>query len=130
MATLLFPTELPDKPLTNGMSWNFVRVIGAGNDALQIPMTARYEGMEDYNGVKLHKVTQTFEQTIESYQDAFYQPTTDKEAAVRVTKGRDEGHDDHVVSPRQRAGAAHDDASQPEPDDRTHQKGRLRNQGL
>jgi hypothetical protein len=87
LATLLFPTELPDKPLTNGMSWNFVRVIGAGSDALQIPMTARYEGMEDYNGVKLHKITQTFEQTIESYQDAFYQPTTDKEAAVRVTKG-------------------------------------------
>jgi hypothetical protein len=50
-------------------------------------MTARYEGMEDYNGVKLHKITQTFEQTIESYQDAFYQPTTDKEAAVRVTRG-------------------------------------------
>ena len=87
MATLLIPTELPDKPLTNGMSWQFVRAIGAGSDALTIPMTARYEGMEEYNGVKLHKITQTFEQTIESYQDAFYQPTTDKEAAVRITKG-------------------------------------------
>ena len=87
LATLLFPTELPDKPLTNGMTWQFTRTIGAGSDALQIPMTARYEGMEDYNGVKLHKITQTFEQTIESYQDAFYQPTTDKDAAVRVTKG-------------------------------------------
>jgi hypothetical protein len=87
LATLLIPTELPDKPLTNGMTWQFTRTIGAGSDALQIPMTARYEGMEDYNGVKLHKITQTFEQTIESYQDAFYQPTTDKEAAVRVTKG-------------------------------------------
>lgn len=87
MATLLIPTELPDKPLTNGMSWQFVRSIGAGSDALTIPMTARYEGMEEYNGVKLHKITQTFEQTIESYQDAFYQPTTDKEAAVRITKG-------------------------------------------
>lgn len=87
MATLLFPTELPDKPLTNGMSWQFTRAIGAGDDALKIPMTARYEGTEEYNGVKLHKVTQTFEQNIESYQDAFYQPTTDKDAAVRVTKG-------------------------------------------
>ncbi|OYT69012.1 MAG: hypothetical protein CFK48_09645 [Armatimonadetes bacterium CP1_7O] len=87
MATLLFPTELPSKPLTNGATWQFTRVMGAGDDALKIPMTARYEGMEEYNGTKLHKVTQTFEQTIEAYQDAFYQPTTDKEAAVRVTKG-------------------------------------------
>jgi xanthine dehydrogenase iron-sulfur cluster and FAD-binding subunit A len=50
-------------------------------------MTARYEGMEEYNGVKLHKITQTFEQPIQSYQDAFYQPTKDESAAVRVTKG-------------------------------------------
>ncbi len=87
MATLLFPTELPGKPLTNGMTWQFTRVMGAGDDALKIPMNARYEGMEEYNGMKLHKVIQTFEQNIESYQDAFYQPTTDKDAAVRVTKG-------------------------------------------
>ncbi len=91
MATLLFPTELPDKPLTNGMSWQFTRVMGAGDDALKIPMNARYEGMEEYNGMKLHKVTQTFEQPIESYQDAFYQPTNDKDAAVRVTKGMMKG---------------------------------------
>jgi len=87
MATLLFPTELPDKPLTNGATWQFTRAIGAGNDALKIPMNARYEGMEEYNGVKLHKITQTFEQPIEVYQDAFYQPTTNKDAAARVTKG-------------------------------------------
>ena len=87
MATLLFPTELPDKPLVNGMTWQFTRAIGAGNDALKIPMTARYEGVEEHNGVKLHKITQTFEQNIETYQDAFYQPTTDKDAAARVTKG-------------------------------------------
>lgn len=87
MATLLFPTELPDKPLSNGLSWQFTRAIGAGDDALKIPMNARYEGMEEYNGIKLHKITQTFEQNIEIYQDAFYQPTNDRDAAVRVTKG-------------------------------------------
>lgn len=87
MATMLFPTELPDKPLTNGTTWQFTRALGSGNDALKIPMNARYEGIEEYNGVKLHKITQTFEQTIESYQDVFYQPTNDKEAAVRITKG-------------------------------------------
>ena len=87
MATLLFPTELPDKPLTNGMTWQFTRAIGAGDDALKIPMNARYEGTEEHGGVKLHKITQTFEQLIETYQDAFYQPTSDKDAAVRVTKG-------------------------------------------
>ncbi|MCS7300950.1 MAG: hypothetical protein NZ556_05280 [Fimbriimonadales bacterium] len=87
MVTLLFPTELPEKPLTNGMTWQFTRALSGGNDAIRLPMNARYEGTEEYNGVKLHKVTQTFEQPIESYQDAFYQPTTDKDAAVRVTKG-------------------------------------------
>ena len=87
MATLLIPTELPEKPLTNGMSWQFVRALGAGDDAIKILMTARYEGTEEHNGVKLHKITQTFEQPIQSYQDAFYQPTKDESAAVRVTKG-------------------------------------------
>lgn len=87
MATLLFPTELPDKPLSNGLSWQFTRAIGTGDDTLKIPMNARYEGMEEYNGIKLHKITQTFEQNIEIYQDAFYQPTNDRDAAVRVTKG-------------------------------------------
>ncbi|MCS7209032.1 MAG: hypothetical protein NZ874_05605 [Fimbriimonadales bacterium] len=91
LATLLFPTELPDKPLTNGTSWQFTRALGAGDDALKIPMNARYEGTEEYNGVKMHKITQTFEQNFETYQDAFYQPTTDKEAAMRVTKGTMKG---------------------------------------
>lgn len=87
LATLLFPTELPDKPLTPGTTWQFNRAFSGDPNAPKLPINARYEGTEEYNGVKMHKITQTFEQNIEVYQDAFYQPTTDKENAQRITRG-------------------------------------------
>ncbi len=92
MATMLIPTEFPtDKPLTAGTSWQFTRTFGEGQDALKITLNAKVEGFEEVEGTKLLKVTQTFDNPIEAYQDAFYQPTTDKENAVRVTKGQMKG---------------------------------------
>ncbi len=92
MATMLIPTEFPtDKPLTPGTSWQFTRTFGEGQDALKITLNAKVEGFEEVEGTKLLKVTQTFDSPIEAYQDAFYQPTTDKENAVRVTKGQMKG---------------------------------------
>lgn len=91
LATMLVPTEFPDKPLKVGDKWQFVRVFGEGENALQIPITATFAGFEEVDGKKLLKVTQEFDLPIESYQDAFYQPTKDKESAARVTKGTMKG---------------------------------------
>ncbi|MCS7272632.1 MAG: hypothetical protein NZ550_00595 [Fimbriimonadales bacterium] len=88
LATLLFPVELPEKPLTPGTSWQFSRALSGDPNAPKLSLNARYEGMEELNGTKLHKITQTFEQNIEIYQDAFYQPVADKENALRVTRGQ------------------------------------------
>lgn len=92
MATMLIPSEFPtDKPLTPGTTWQFTRAFGEGADALRVTLNAKIEGFEEVEGTKLLKVTQTFDTPIESYQDAFYQPTTDKENAARVTKGQMKG---------------------------------------
>ncbi len=91
LATMLVPTEFPDKPLKVGDKWQFVRTFGEGEDALQIPITATFAGFEEVDGKKLLKVTQEFDLPIESYQDAFYQPIKDKESAARVTKGTMKG---------------------------------------
>jgi len=91
MATMLVPTELPPTPLTNGATWEFTRAFGEGADAFKVTLKARYEGMEEVNGTKYLKIVQNFEQPIESYQDAFYQPTTDKNNAARVTRGTMKG---------------------------------------
>ncbi|MEN3001973.1 MAG: hypothetical protein ABDI19_09060 [Armatimonadota bacterium] len=92
LATLLFPLELPDVPLTNGATWQFTRVFGDGPGALRIPFTARFEGFEEVEGVKLLKITQSFNLPIELYQDAFYQPVSDKEQATHVTRGEMKGN--------------------------------------
>ncbi|MDW8105953.1 MAG: hypothetical protein RMK45_00580 [Armatimonadota bacterium] len=91
LATLLFPIELPEKPLTPGASWQFSRAFSSDPNAPKVSLNARYEGTEEHNGAKLHKITQTFEQNIEVYQDAFYQPVADKENALRVTRGQIKG---------------------------------------
>ncbi|MFQ3610278.1 MAG: hypothetical protein SNJ72_02185 [Fimbriimonadales bacterium] len=91
MATMLVPTEIPSTPMTNGATWEFTRAFGDGADALKVTLKARYEGMEEVNGTKYIKIIQNFEQPIESYQDAFYQPTTDKNNAVRITRGTMKG---------------------------------------
>ncbi len=91
MATMLVPTEFPNTPLTNGATWEFTRAFGEGSDALRVTLRARYEGVEEVDGTKYIKITQTFEQPIETYQDAFYQPTTDKNSAARITKGTMKG---------------------------------------
>ncbi len=92
LATLLFPLELPDVPLTNGATWQFTRTFGEGSNALRVPITARFEGVEEVDGVKLLKITETFSLPIEIYQDAFYQPVSDKEQAVRITRGEVKGN--------------------------------------
>ncbi len=91
LATLLFPIELPDGALTTGATWQFTRTFGEGNNALRIPITARFEGFEEVDGVKLLKITESFDQPIELYQDAFYQTVSDKEQAVRITRGEVKG---------------------------------------
>ncbi|MCS7064923.1 MAG: hypothetical protein NZL85_01470 [Fimbriimonadales bacterium] len=92
LATLLFPIELPDTPLTSGATWQFVRTFGEGSNALRVPITARFEGVEEVEGVKLLKITQTFHLPIELFQDAFYQPVSDKEHATHVTRGEMKGN--------------------------------------
>jgi hypothetical protein len=57
-----------------------------------VPITARYEGIEEIEGVKLVKITQSFNLPIELYQDAFYQPVSDKEQAARITRGEMKGN--------------------------------------
>ncbi len=92
LATLLFPIELPEGTLTNGSSWQFTRTFGEGSGALRVPITARYEGIEEIEGAKLIKITQSFNLPIELYQDAFYQPVSDKEQAARITRGEIKGN--------------------------------------
>ena len=92
LATLLFPIELPETPLTNGATWQFTRAFGEGENALRVPITARFEGVEEVEGVKLLKITETFSLPIEQYQDAFYQPVRDKEQATHVTRGEIKGN--------------------------------------
>ncbi len=92
LATLLFPIELPEGALTKGSSWQFTRTFGEGSSALRVPITARYEGIEEIEGVKLIKITQSFNLPIELYQDAFYQPVSDKEQAARITRGEMKGN--------------------------------------
>ncbi len=91
LATLLFPIELPESSLTTGTTWQFTRTFGEGNSALRLPITARFEGFEEVEGVKLLKITESFNLPIELYQDAFYQTVSDKEQAVRVTRGEVKG---------------------------------------
>jgi hypothetical protein len=92
LATLLFPIELPEGTLTSGTTWQFTRAFGEGANALRVPITARYEGIEEIGGVKLVKITQSFNLPIELYQDAFYQPVSDKEQAARITRGEMKGN--------------------------------------
>jgi hypothetical protein len=92
LATLLFPIELPEGTLTSGTTWQFTRAFGEGANALRVPITARYEGIEEIEGVKLVKITQSFNLPIELYQDAFYQPVSDKEQAARITRGEMKGN--------------------------------------
>ncbi|GBC93713.1 hypothetical protein HRbin15_02215 [bacterium HR15] len=92
LATLLFPLELPDVPLTNGATWQFTRAFGEGANALRVPITARFEGVEEVDGVKLLKISETFSLPIELYQDAFYQPVSDKEQATHVMRGEMKGN--------------------------------------
>lgn len=92
LATLLFPLELPDLPLTNGTTWQFTRTFGEGANALRVPINARFEGIEDVEGVKLLKITETFSLPIEIYQDAFYQPVSDKAQATHITRGEMKGN--------------------------------------
>lgn len=91
MATMLVPTEFPEKPLKVGDKWEFVRVFGEGENALKVPIKATFAGFEEVDGKKMLKVTQEFNLPIETYQDAFYQPTNDKESAARVTRGTMKG---------------------------------------
>jgi hypothetical protein len=92
LATLLFPIELPEGTLTSGTTWQFTRAFGEGANALRVPITARYEGIEEIEGVKLVKITQSFNLPIELYQDAFYQPVSDKEQAARIMRGEMKGN--------------------------------------
>jgi hypothetical protein len=92
LATLFFPLELPEIPLTKGASWQFTRAFGEGENALRVPITARFEGYEEVDGVKLLKITHSFSMPIEQYQDAFYQPVRDKAQATHVTRGEMKGN--------------------------------------
>lgn len=87
LATLLIPTQMPDKKMEKGVSWTFMQKFGEGKDALKIEIKAVCEGMETVDGVELMKITQTFDHPIEVYQDAFLQPTEDRSKAARSLKG-------------------------------------------
>ncbi|MER3403574.1 MAG: hypothetical protein C4337_09910 [Armatimonadota bacterium] len=91
LVTMLVPTEFPEKPLKVGDKWEFARTFGEGDNALRMPIKATFAGFEDVDGKKMLKVTQDFNLPIEAYQDAFYQPTTDKDSAARVTRGTIKG---------------------------------------
>lgn len=91
LATMLVPTEFPEKPMKVGDKWEFVRTFGEGDNALRVPIKAIFAGFEEVDGKKMLKVSQELNLPIEAYQDAFYQPTTNKDSAVRVTRGTIKG---------------------------------------
>jgi hypothetical protein len=92
LVLLLIPTQLPDKPLTKDMTWSFTQKVGEGKDETILPIKARFEGIEEVDGVKVLKISQEFTQPIELYLDAFMQPVSDKAQAARLIKGEIKGN--------------------------------------
>lgn len=91
LVLLLIPTQLPDKPLSKDMTWSFTQKVGEGKDETVLPINARFEGVEEMDGVKVLKISQEFTQPIEQYLDAFMQPVSDKAQAARFIKGEIKG---------------------------------------
>lgn len=92
LVLLLIPTQLPDKPLSKDLTWSFTQKVGEGKDETVLPVRARFEGMEEIDGVKVLKISQEFVQPIEQYLDAFMQPVSDKVQAARFIKGEIKGN--------------------------------------